>query len=192
MSSEQGNTTTPAPASGNSNGNSNNNNNNSRTRRNQSNTQPTDSNSFEGNVPEIGAVLGLKYEKFKKKSASFEIFLEKVSVYVISNLNDGGDCKLIFRKMQNPTKTFRAKYKPSAPTESSDTVDKDIYKEEVKLFVSREINLRRNIEKIFGLVWGQCSSALQSNIKAISEFEDKYDDLDTIWLVQELKNQHPG
>ena len=160
------NTNTTPPAGGNTttspntDSSSNNNNNNSRTRRNQSNTQPTDSNSFEGNVPEIGAVLGLKYEKK--------------------------------RKMQNPTKTFRAKYKPSAPTESSDTVDKDIYKEEVKLFVSREINLRRNIEKIFGLVWGQCSSALQSNIKAISEFEDKYDDLDTIWLVQELKNQHPG
>ena len=44
-------------------------------------------------------MLGLKYEKFKKKAASFEIFLEIVSIYVISNLKDGGDTKFIFRKM---------------------------------------------------------------------------------------------
>ena len=141
MSSEQGNTTTPAPASSNSNGNTNSNNDSSNnnptrnrnTRNNQNNSlQHTDPNTFEGNIPEVGVVLGLRYEKFKKKAPSFESFLEKVSIYVISNLNDGGDTKSIFRKMENPTATFRANNKPSAPGEDADTVDTDIYKEEIK------------------------------------------------------------
>ena len=135
MSSEQGNTTTPAPASSNSNGNTNSNNDSSNnnptrnrnTRNSQgSNLQHTDPNTFEGNIPEVGVVLGLRYEKFKKKAPSFESFLEKVSIYVISNLNDGGDTKSIFRKMENPTATFRANNKPSAPGEDADSVDTDI------------------------------------------------------------------
>ena len=122
-----------------------------RTASNQTTTQHTDPSSFEGNISEIGAVLGLKYEIFKRRAPSFETFLEKVSVYVISNLKDGGDTKSIFRKMEDPTPIFRAKHKPKAPDTTADNVDKDIYKEEIKLFVSRNLNLRRNLENISAL-----------------------------------------
>ena len=47
--------------------------------------------------------------------------------------------------------------------------------------------LRSNIEKLYGLLWGQCSSALQATIKGTSEYEDKSDDFDTIWLLTETK-----
>ena len=159
---------------------------------NQTTTQHTDPSPLKGNISEIGAVLGLKYEMFKRRAPSFETFLEKVSVYVISNLKDGGDTKSVFRKIEDPTPTFRAKNKPKAPDIIADNVDKDIYKEEIKIFVSRELNLRRNLENIFGIIWGQCSSALQSNIKSINDFEDKYDLLDTLWLIKELKKATSG
>ena len=58
--------------------------------------------------------------------------------------------------------------------------------------MSREINLRRNVQKIFGIIWGQYSSALQYNIKSITEFKDRYDTVDTIWLVKELKKATSG
>ena len=187
--------TTPPPTdSSSANNNSNSNNNRPRNNNNNRNinTQHTDLNSFEGSIPEVGAVLGLKYERLKKKATSFESFLEKTSTYIISNLKDGADTKSIFKTMTDPTTTFKSRYKPSAPSETGDSVDKDIYREEVKLYVTRQVNLRRNVEKIFGIVWGQCSSALQSNIKAITEFSEKHDILDTIWLIRELKKATSG
>ena len=62
----------------------------------------------------------------------------------------------------------------------------------MKEYVGRESSLRRNMEKTFGLIWGQCSSSLQSRIKGDSLFEDSYDDLDTVWLIKELKKGVSG
>ena len=48
------------------------------------------------------------------------------------------------------------------------------------------------MEKSFGIIWGQCSNSLQSNVKSEDEFEDAYDDLDTLWLVKAVKRAVPG
>ena len=176
-------------------GNSNNTSANSRTSRNN-NVTHTNPSSFDGATSEIGAVLGLRHEKFKMKATSFENFLDKVSTYVISNLKDGGDLKPIFRKMEDPAAKFSTKLKPSKPvkkgTDEVDPVDMDIYKEQVKLYVSRQSNLRRNMEKAFGLIWGQCSSSLQQNLKSLEEFDDAYDDLNILWLVKATKRAVSG
>ena len=68
----------------------------------------------------------------------------------------------------------------------------EIYKEEIKQFVQRKMNLRRNMEKTYGLVWGQCSTALQSFIKEISGFEQQSASFDIIWLLTELKKATSG
>ena len=115
------NNTTPGGDATNTPPNTTNRNENARTPRNPRNlnaTQHTDPNSFGGNIPEIGAVLGLKYERFKKKAASFEIFLEKVSIYVISNLKDGCDTKSMFRKTEDPStkQTTNPRHPTKTPT----------------------------------------------------------------------------
>ena len=90
--------------------------------------QHTNSTTFEGAIPEIGGVLGLKHEDFKQKSPSFEDFLEKVSTYAISNFKDGGDMNPLFRKMEDPFVSFKLKKILEAPKYDTDIVDKDIYK----------------------------------------------------------------
>ena len=40
---------------------------------------------------------------------------------------------------------------------------------------------------MYGLLWRQCSSALQATIKGTSEYEDKSVDFDAIWLLTEIK-----
>ena len=52
--------------------------------------------------------------------------------------------------------------------------------------------LRSNMEKLYGLLWGQCSSALQATIKGISEYEDKSDDFNVIQLLTEIKKAISG
>ena len=105
MSSEQDSPTPTPTASGNEGNNSNdhgrrwNNNNNRRQNRNQ--VQLSKPKNYEGNIPEIGAILALKYEKLDKK-AQFQIFVEKALNYAISNFKDGGDVAPLLQDLVNP------------------------------------------------------------------------------------------
>ena len=56
------------------------------------------------------------------------------------------------------------KHKPTKPLKREDNkhidnididIDIEFCKEDIKQFVRREMNLRRNVEKNYGLVWGQ-------------------------------------
>ena len=53
--------------------------------------------------------------------------------------------------------------------------------------MQRKLNLQRNTEKAYGLIWGQCSAALQVFSKGLSEYEDHAASFDAIWLLKELK-----
>ena len=52
--------------------------------------------------------------------------------------------------------------------------------------------MRRNMKKLFGLLWTQCSSQLQSTIKGLTAFSDMYDDLNIVWLVTEVNKSKSG
>ena len=106
--------------------------------------------------------------------------MDNVSIYVISNLRDEEDVKPLFRKMVDPVEVFKINKRPKAQTHSDDVVEQDIYKEQIKLHMGRDANLRRNMEKSIGIIWGQCSSGLQTKTKRNSEYDDKYDDLNVL------------
>ena len=75
---------------------------------------------------------------------------------------------------------MESKHRPKSLEDFADHIEKDIQRERIKQFVSREYVLRSNMEKLYGLLWGQCSSVLQATIKGINEYEDKSDDVDSI------------
>ena len=91
-------------------------------------------------------------------------------------------------------KAFDRKRKPSklATDAEGDDLEVAIYKTKVKMYVTAESNLIRNVEQVFGIIWGQCSSALQSKIKSLADYNDKSGDLDTLWLLKELKKATSG
>ena len=70
--------------------------------------------------------------------------------------------------------------------------EKEVFKEEIKQFVQRKLTLRRNMQKAFGLIWGQCSNQLQEYMKGLSEYEDNSSIADVIWLLEELKKATAG
>ena len=115
------------------------------------------------------------------------MFKDKIMNYVISNYKNGGDMKPIFKKLEYPIKAMESKHKPKSLDDTGDQIEKDIQRERIKKFVSREYILRSNMEKLYGLLWGQRSSALQATIKGRSEYEDKSDDFDAIWLLTKIK-----
>ena len=136
---------------------------------------------YEGECAAVGAVLALKFEKFHKK-IPYEQFVDKINQYVLGNYKDGSDIKCLLKKLENPMDTLK-KYLPEDIDENASAVKKEIQKEEIKQYVARKTNLRRNIEKVFGLIWGQCSLSLQAYIKGLSEYEDKCDVFDVAWLL---------
>ena len=75
--------------------------------------------SYDGETKGVGAVLGLCYEKFHKKTL-FSQFLDKVYFYVLTNYKDGGDLKLMFKKFKDPMNEFETKYMPSAIDKPND------------------------------------------------------------------------
>ena len=42
------------------------------------------------------------------------------------------------------------------------------------------------------MLWEQCSSALQSKIKSLSDYHTKSGDLDALWLLKELRKSTAG
>ena len=132
--------------------------------------------------------------------------MDKLSTFSISNLKEGGDLTPFFQDLKDPIPEFNSLYKPSPPTtldevdqdenagNDDDSIDsaelaleRDIYKEEVKAFVARRNLLKRNMRKLFGLIWGQCSSALQAKVKGISCYTGMAKKLETITLATEIK-----
>ena len=113
--------------------------------------------------------LALRNERFDKK-VLFQEFVDKVSNYVVSNFKDGGDIQPFFVNLIDPTKELQNKNRSVKPEDNNsdenptDEIDQEIYKEEVKQFDQRKINLRRNLKKSYGLMWGQCSAGISKCI----------------------------
>ncbi len=166
--------------------------------RRQARSMSVNNQSYTGECEDLEYILALHSEKFDKK-VPFQVFMEKLATYVVSHLKDGGDVQMIFTEMKDPTKTFNELHKPIKPERGEsgdddeiDEVDLEIYKEEVKQFVQRKMNLRRNMEKSYGLVWGQCSNGLQTYIKGLFSYETQAKIFDVLWLIRELKKATSG
>ena len=104
---------------------------------------------YEGDIPEIGCALGAKFEKFNKKSPSYEVFLDKVSNYVVSNLKYSGDVVSIFRDKKDPMPVFTTKIKltPLSDADAKIKMEVKIHDKEIDLYVVIKTHLLGNMER---------------------------------------------
>ena len=108
--------------------------------------------------------------------------------YVISNHKYGSDIEQAIRKLRDPMEGFVDLHKPPPLTVKDPTFDdKLIQQERIKSYISRENALKDNTTKVYGIVWRQCTSALQAIVKRSDEYEDRARRHDLIWLLKELK-----
>ena len=126
-------------------------------RRRQQRIIATDTVSYQGECEDFGYIIALRPERFDKK-IQYQTFLKKIRNYVTLNLKDRGDIYPLYTDLKDPTPIFQETHKPTKPETDVYDIDLEIYSEEVKQFVQRKMNMRRNLEKSYGLVWGQCSS----------------------------------
>ena len=109
--------------------------------------------SFEGETPDIGAVLALKSEKVDKK-LTFDSFREKLSDFLMKKLDHAKDVVAIVKTMKDPSPAFHTKHKPtdmsSAKKESATEVS--IHQQKIKLYVTRTQKLEDNIHKVYAYI----------------------------------------
>ena len=160
------------------------------------NINPSNPTTFEGSCSALGRVLGMRVERFQRK-LPFHQFTEKVYFYIVAEYKDGSDLYPLFKHFEDPMDAL-ANEMPVKPEVFEDTnpsiveAEKEVFKEEIKQFVQRKLTLRRNMQKAFGLIWGQCSNQLQEYMKGLSEYEDNSSIADVIWLLEELKKATAG
>ena len=143
---------------------------------------------WKGYNSEVNIIVGMEIGKNHLK-IPFETYKDKVLNYVISNYTNGGYMKPIFRKLGDPIpKQWKTSTSLQRLDDVADQIEKDIQRERIKQLVSREYVLRINIEKLYGLLWGKYSSALQATIKGTSKYKDKSENFgNVIWLLTEIK-----
>ena len=128
--------------------------------------QPSGHRDFEGATPKLGAVLALRSENIIKK-VNYDRFLEKLAIYVVNELRNGDAIVEITR---NPNAKIVEEFqKDNKPEELSEedresTVDVEIHKEEIKEYVKDLKQLKSNLKKFYGLVFGNCTEIVQTMI----------------------------
>ena len=131
-------------------------------RRSQSNENER---TWQGEKPEIDGKMGLR-KKWLDKKMSYSTFMEKMVEYVLRDFTNANDVLPLVRDEVDPMMGFEAKKLPKDFFFSD--VDKKleakvaVKQQRIKLYVIRETELGNNMQKIYGLVKGQCSHSLKT------------------------------
>ena len=147
---------------------------------------------YGGENDDVGVVLALRSERYSKKVV-FGVFIEKMKNYVLQNFTDGKDMIPILEKLEDPKNAIILDQPQDlTDTEKDSEVMRWMKQEQVKTHIKRLTNLDGNKEKMYSIVWGQCSNALQEVIKTDDDFIQKDADFDCIWLLQKCKMAAAG
>ena len=142
---------------------------------------------YQGEKPEIGVILTLKNERFSNKVV-FSTFVDKMKNYVLTHFNNGKDMVPILEALKDPESDVKAdEPKDLTDDEKKSDVKKWMKQEEVKLHIKRINSLETNKEKLYALIWGQSSHALQEVVKGDDNFDIKEEFFDCIWLLEKVK-----
>ena len=116
-------------------------------------------------------------ERHVQKRVSFDRFRDLLCNYVATQLVEANNVTCLIRNLEDPIR----KYKNNKPqmdknSDGSDKkladlseIDQLILKESVKSYASGLKNIETNSQRIFGIIWGQCTSGLQAAIRAESD-----------------------
>jgi hypothetical protein len=168
-------------------GNNNNNNNDRNNDKTTNNNQNRFLYNLKGEVPSVGATLGTHNEQGERKDR-FKNFQDKLAAYIKREYEYPEDIVVAIKDIKDPLPFVESKM-PTALTRDdiSNPIKVKILDEKIKKYVNREETVISNKIKLYSLVWGQCSRALQSKIKGDPDYENNARNSDIIWLLDKLR-----
>ena len=142
---------------------------------------------YKGESDDIVFILTLPSENFDNK-VIFSTFIDKLKNYVLTNFEGGKDLLPILELMKDPTPDVEAEEPGDLfGTDADSKVKVWMKQEEVKHHIKRLKNLQQNQEKLYAIIWGQLSHAMQEVVKGDDDFVFKDTVFDCIWLLQKCK-----
>ena len=145
---------------------------------------------YKGADVDFGIVIGLSNELPHLTNGKVcGEFQDALIIHVQSKYDRGGDLRPLILDLKDP-KTKLEKNKPSYDVEEGADNEKEQMKTwEMmwKHYMNRRETLEENVEKLFGLLMGQCTQALVAEIKASSEYTLRAEDSDALWLLKKIK-----
>ena len=145
---------------------------------------------FKGKTEQIG-VLGLPIEKNLKFGLSFEDFQESIMNYAEANLKKGNDLKPLLKFLIDPIARIGAS--PALEENAAKDPEKlQMWKERLSKYNKRIETIEDNQVKMYGIIFGQCTESLKSEIKGDDDYQEKEMDSDTLWLIKMIKQISAG
>ena len=144
---------------------------------------------FEGVTPKIGGVLALRSENMLQK-VSYDIFCEKLGVYIMNEFKGGENVVEITKDHTiDIISSFESNNKPTELTdeEKKSTIDVEIKKEEIKEYVKDLKLIKSNLNKIYNLIYGNCTDSVQTMLKTDDDYESKSWVFDHRWIFRKVK-----
>ena len=127
---------------------------------------------YKGEEPKVGVILALRSERFNHK-VIYSSFIDKLKNYVLSHFDDAKDVVPIIEELRDPTQeVIDNEPIELVGTQKTNQIKIWMKQEEVKQHVKCINNLKNNMETLYALVWGQCTTGLQEAIKADPDYED--------------------
>ena len=167
-------------------------------RENRTNTVPrTQIPAFKGANESI-ATLGTRLER--KDKDQFLSFQKSLEQHVMTEFKNPADIVIAVREIKDPIKLL-LKDMPTEADLVADmglTVDQQmdtsmmasinkLFGEDMKVFAGQRLVVKQNKTKLYGVIWGQCTSALQSELMGDPAYKMKLTEFDCVWLLSTLK-----
>ena len=155
---------------------------------------------FVGQTTTIGGVLALQGEIHVQKRVSFDRFRDLLCNHIATELQEANNLTCLVRDFKDPIREFE-KNKPEMPkrADGSDkdmdnlsAIDQMILKEEVKNYSTSLKVIKTNVQRIYGIIWGQCTAGLQGAIRTKEEIIKRREKFDTKWLLTKIKERLSG
>ena len=111
---------------------------------------------FDGLEKEFGLVLGLSSEYIDAK-VPFDTFREKLNEYIMKKLKHPTDIQCVLQDLKCPKEKFKEKHMPE-DLEGADAANKKLLMlqdSQMKLYASREMEMKDNLVRIYSYVWGR-------------------------------------
>lgn len=151
---------------------------------------------FKGGVP---AAQGKTFQSHSEqsKTGQFKDTLEALKVLAATEYKkDVLYLEPLFNKLDKSS--VRVPVRPIPITEYDDDgaetvfpipeTDLDIYREEVKAFVTEKRRLEATTTALYNIAWSQCSQLMRDKLKAVAGYKQINEDCDISGLLQEIRS----
>ena len=132
------------------------------------------------------------FGKKSQQKATYNQVLDALCTEIVRNYDDGDLIEETLRTeklatLQMPTKKISQQEDATAKLAEQDAYD-EIYKAQIRTFVQREVDLDRNVKRVYGLIFGEyCTNGMQIKLKQSANFDTVIRN-NPIELLKKIKN----